>query len=903
MTRMLPNVEARGITRVALLTACALAACRETRRPPVVTPVPAHFAVAESLRLQGQSAEALPRFRALRDSLARAGDTAGLWRAQLGMAEALNRLAQQDSAWAAINEALRFAQGDPVREGRTLTTRSFFLAQQARFDEAMADGVRARDLGRASGDSSLQATAHRAIGRVYSLTGQSREALAEHRQEVALRQGGDEIAYALALGEMGIDLRRLGRLTEAVEIFEEALEIYQRRQNPEGIARTSFNLGNAYVSSGDLGTAERLFKEALDPAERIGDVRGQSFIHGGLGQVYQLSGNRPLARTHFDRARELARQARVPDQELLASIGLGSIELADGRLDAAQQVLDSSFARARTIPGLLRRRGAVRINQATLAIMRRDLDAARARAADASAIADTLREPEFDFEVLRIRAALAEAEGRADATGHYERAIEFLESWRGRIALGDLRMSVAELRLDVYEGAIRTLIATGHAAEAFAIAERARARLLLEVMAERFSVDGARTATRADSLRVRLREASALRASGPTRVHAPLDSLMARLTDSLALAERAEQRAGSGVASATPVGTATVRAGLLTPQRALLAYFWGDSAVYGWLLTSDAVRAVRLGAPDSLSALVDFLRHTIDRPSSADWTIPARRAYRAFVEPLGDVQQRELVVVVDGPLSYVPLEVFIAEEGARPWATAKSFVYGPSASVLVKLARRRESAPWSRQILAVGNPTSAAPEGHNLRASSDTALPVLPFAAEEVRDIGQLFRGSADMLLGDRATPRRWLAMRPTRYRYLHFAAHARVNDRRPDETHVALSRGRLDLPAIRRLRLSAELVTISACETALGPRVRGEGVIGLPHAFLSAGARSTLVTLWRVTDRSTAKFMGDFYRQLVAGRSPATALLATRQAWLSDPDHVPHPAHWAPFVLVGGMQ
>ena len=899
MSSRVPN--ARTCATIAVTVSVGVAGCREGRQPPAVNPVPAHFAVAESLRLRGQSADALPRFRALRDSLARAGDTVGLWRAQVGVAEALNRLGQQDSAWAAINDALRFAQGDPGREGRTLTTRSFFLEQWARFDESMADAVRARDLGRAIGDRSLIATAHRAMGRVYSVTGRSREALEAHRQELAIRQGGEELAYALALGEMGIDLRRLGRMTEAVEVYEEALAIYQRRQNPEGIARTSFNLGNVYVSTGDLATAERLFKESLAQAEKIGDVRGLAFIHGGLGQVYQASSNRQLARTHYERGRELARRARLLDQELLLSIGLGSIEIADGELDAAQAMLDSSFARAVTVPGLLRRRGGVRVNQATLAIQRRDLEEARARVAEASAIGDTLREPEFDFDVLRLRAALAEAEGRADAAEQYERAVGFLESWRGRIALGDLRMSVAELRLDVYEGAIRTLVGSGRAEDAFAVAERARARLLLEVMAERFYA-GTTTTGRADSLRARLREASALRSSGPARTRAQLDRLITRLTDSLEIAERAKGRAGSGVAAATPVGADAVRRGLLTPDRALVAYFWGDSSVYAWLVTTDEIRVARLGAADSLAALVDFLRHTIDRPSSADWKAPARRAYGAFVEPLGDIPQRELLIVADGPLSYVPLEVLIASDGAAPWAAAKSFLYGPSASVLVTLAAREDPARWSRQVLAVGNPTSAAPAANQLRASDDTTLAVLPFAADEVREIGQLFRGSADVLLGERATPRRWLAMRPTRYRYLHFAAHARVNDRRPDETHVALASGRLDLPAIRRLRLSAELVTISACETALGPRVRGEGVIGLPHAFLSAGARGTLVTLWRIADRSTAEFMGEFYRQLSSGRSPSEALLTVRQAWLADSTRAAHPAHWAPFVLVGGL-
>jgi CHAT domain-containing protein len=156
-------------------------------------------------------------------------------------------------------------------------------------------------------------------------------------------------------------------------------------------------------------------------------------------------------------------------------------------------------------------------------------------------------------------------------------------------------------------------------------------------------------------------------------------------------------------------------------------------------------------------------------------------------------------------------------------------------------------------------------------------------------------------LIGRRASTGRWRALDPTRYRYLHFAVHARVDDRQPERTHLLLADGPLDLAAIRRLRLNADLVTLSACETALGRRVRGEGIIGLPHAFLSAGARGALVTLWRVDDRATAGLMRDFYRELQAGRPAAEALRLARRHRIGSGEAAAHPSYWAPFILVGG--
>lgn len=181
------------------------------------------------------------------------------------------------------------------------------------------------------------------------------------------------------------------------------------------------------------------------------------------------------------------------------------------------------------------------------------------------------------------------------------------------------------------------------------------------------------------------------------------------------------------------------------------------------------------------------------------------------------------------------------------------------------------------------------------------SLPPLPYSGVEARELGELFgRSSADLLLGDDATVGEWMERDPSRYRYLHFATHAVVSDRRPTATHLVFTGGRLDLAAIRSLQLRAELVTLSACETGLGRRVRGESVIGLPHAFFAAGARGVVVTLWRVTDRSAADFMADLYRELRSGRDPGQALLVVRRAQLASEGPQAHPSRWAAFVLVG---
>jgi CHAT domain-containing protein len=429
--------------------------------------------------------------------------------------------------------------------------------------------------------------------------------------------------------------------------------------------------------------------------------------------------------------------------------------------------------------------------------------------------------------------------------------------------------------------------------------------MLLELMAERdaSATAGSGRTRLARALRERFQEREAAPTDGERDA---LDREVAALTDSLdALAtEEVARDPRAATRHPAPADLAGIRRALLQPGRALVSYFWGDGAVYGWWISPDTVHAARLGPADSLATLVGFLRSMVSRPADdTAWRGAARRAYRYLLAPLATGPVEDLLVVPDGPLAHLPLEVLLPDSAAIPIGGTYRITYGPSASVLVALARAGRPESWERGILAVGNPTltSRAPSAPAM-AMRDRPLDPLPWAEDEARAVHRLAAGpGGDLLVGRRATRERWLALDPSRYRYLHFAAHAVVDDEHPDRTRLVLAGGSLALPDIRRLTLTADLATLSACETALGRGVRGEGVIGLPHAFLSAGARGAVVSLWRVGDRSAGEFMQVFYAELAAGRPPAEALRVVRQRWIGEPTPHGSPAAWAAFVLVGG--
>jgi CHAT domain-containing protein len=268
----------------------------------------------------------------------------------------------------------------------------------------------------------------------------------------------------------------------------------------------------------------------------------------------------------------------------------------------------------------------------------------------------------------------------------------------------------------------------------------------------------------------------------------------------------------------------------------------------------------------------------------------------------------QLVISADGPLALIPFEALRVRDAQGDEAEKRAYLveryavrYTPSASALALEHGGRSNGA----IVAVGNPRFAAAGAD---ASADTPVP-LPSTALELETLARLARsGTYAQLEGERASAARVLALPALAdASILHFATHGDVNEAEPERSGLWLapdsgsaSPSRIEVADVLRLRLAADLVTLSACQTGLGRVERGEGVIGLQRAFLAAGARSALVSLWSVNDRSTATLMDAFYRRALEGREDrATALARAKRAMLAQPE-TRSPFYWAPFVLVG---
>jgi CHAT domain-containing protein/tetratricopeptide (TPR) repeat protein len=840
------------------------------------------------------AADPLERSRALFQAL---GDRGGEAAALGALGRAHMRGGDFDAAFATFETAVALAQemGHPRTLAYYTSNAGIALARAGSFEPAIAYFLRSLSLATRSGNVRGQARTLNNVGSASLDLGDIPMALDYYERALTLwRQVGMRDGETMTLNNIGHAHQRQGDDARALPFLEQALALARSATYPDEEGRALTNLASVYQARGDHRRAVELCRESMEIRRKLGDRRGEA------------SNLRILGRSLH---------------------GLGEIEPAREQLGQAlaiQQSIGDRFLEAQT-----------RTDLVALERDRGDLRAALGHAEAAVTLVDRLRSEVTNPELRALFVAaeqdhysayldvLMRLHEREPDGGHAAAALQASERARARVLLETL----IEARADIRQGVDAGLLEQERAVQKRLSAAGDRLGRLLAGTAAEAEVAAARRQVEAVSeehrhIQIRIRATSPRYASLTQPVPATLlDVQRSVLDDDTVLLEFFLGQQGSVLwaVSRTEMVTRTL------PPRAVIEA--SARLVHELLAERRRSGAGAAGETDrklanEAKSLSQVLLGGIGPRLATDW------------------KGKRLLIVAGGALAYVPFGALPApsDPAARPLLMGHEVVFTPSASVLMALRSETpaRAAPLSVAVLADpvfedGDPrvTASTGGGRSARAKATVAAAAppppgltramsrfggpfgrLPFSRFEAQAIGTLVPREALLTATDFAATRRLVLEGALSGRSIvHFATHGLLDSTHPDLSGLVLSLvdekggqvdGFLRMNEIYNLRLDADLVVLSACQTALGREIRGEGLQGLTRGFMYAGARSVVASLWKVDDESTAELMKRFYRAMLKEkRRPAEALRQAQLEMARDPRWTA-PFYWAGFVLQG---
>jgi CHAT domain-containing protein len=516
----------------------------------------------------------------------------------------------------------------------------------------------------------------------------------------------------------------------------------------------------------------------------------------------------------------------------------------------------------------------------------------------------------------------------------FEKAITTIETLRGQVAGGEQdQQHFFEDKLASYHSIVELLVEQKQFGAALGYAEQAKARVLLDVLhSGRINVNKAMTAAEQEQERGFNNRLISLNTQ-ISRENQRSQPETARLNDLKAQLQKArldyeafqtnlyaahpELKAQRG--EVEPLTPDQVRALLPDPRSALLEYVVTDDRTYLFALTGNELKVYPLTLKQKeLGARVAQFRETV-ASGSPGFREPARELYDLLLKPAAaQLQGRtSLIIVPDGALWELPFQIL--QPGPNRYLIEDAAIaHAPSLTALRemnKLRERKQEAASSPTLLAFANPALGKQTITRVKSVlMDEKLDPLPEAERQVNAIKQIYGApKTKVYIGAEAREERAKAEAGS-YRILHFATHGILNDSSPMYSQLLLAQseadtnedGLLEAWEIMKLNLNADLVVLSACDTARGRVGAGEGMIGLSWAFFVAGSPTSVLSQWKVDSASTTELMMEFHRQLKAQMANSagsfSAARALRQAELKllRNDQYRHPFYWAGFVVTG---
>ncbi|HYG64771.1 MAG TPA: CHAT domain-containing tetratricopeptide repeat protein [Thermoanaerobaculia bacterium] len=836
-----------------------------------------------------------------------------------------------------------------------------------RFQHAREHWEKALPLARRSGDRRLLFDISSNLGTFHiNELGEPRTAIEVYLEEaLGLAESVDRLAQTKAHINLGSAYADLSEYEIALEHSGRALQLARTLAGPDREVEevTALNnLGDTYFALGELEKASQHFRQVLEH-EGVEPLKRAKTLQN-LGVALDMSGKTDEALRAFEGALDLARLIEDKDLQAYILLNRGNLHLGEREyqraLEAGRQALTLASrpeTRARTLHIL----GASHRNLENLPAAREALS----QALDLSQ-ADLALRADITMVLAKVEKDAGELEKAGELAGQ---AIEAIEQLRDRVVRQDLRETFLASKQGFYEFYVDILMelerrnpGRGFAGRALDMNERARARGLLDLLAEveadlsRDADAGLLAQERALRAEINALYQHRLKLIKDGVTGQRLEQVGDRLDEAIEKLYRvtADLKASSphyaALARPEPLTSAQIQEKVLDRDSALLEYALGEDRSWLWVVRPDSIHTFELPkrAQVEKEAREYHGQVSLQPPDEEAGRNKADRAARRAGEALSRMllekaepllRGRRLLVVSDGALHYVPFGALplpsLRKGSPSPLLDHNEVVYLPSASTLAVLredeAKRRRP---DKVVAAFGDPVfqerddrlrrlrgdlatqsrAAGSEhrGFGSRADSfdPSTLPRLRFTQEEVNAIVEFADPERSFkALGFDATLAEVTSGRLAEYRIVHFATHGHIATDKPELSGLVFSRfdgraepleGVLRLTDVYSLRLNADLVTLSACETALGQEMRGEGLIGLTRGFMYAGSSRVLATLWKVDDRTTMKLMKRFYEAYLREGQPAPAALRQAQREIRKDPWRRHPYYWAGFSLQG---
>jgi len=842
----------------------------------------------------------------------------------------------------AFNQSISIAReiGDVRLEAASLNNLSLVYDEQGDYRRSLEQYERALELHRSVKYEPGESDTLGNIGGVYLLLGRYSEAERYYRQALEISKRLDlKPSETQDLGNLAQCLLGEGKIQDSLPTYDQAISIAKDAGLAKEEADWYRGKASALVHIGKYDDALNNYQFSGERYSKAGLKRELVENLGDEGNTYLELGDRQRAQKSFEKAAAISKEIGNQRGVVGNQLALAEIRWVSGEYFEAQKNAEAALAQARKIDdsaeivkGLLLIGRILRDRHQIAAALQRTEEARELANQDGLRLLEgealdqigelklRLHQPESALTQLRTALEIATQSGDVDllwkadfhsgqaferlgrneeALQAYRAAVDSIENVRGQISQQSFRTGYFQDKQRVYVALVRLLLRMGRSGDAFGYSEQLREYSYLSLSNRPFLIEPTAASSEARNRVAHLQEmlsSENARPAAQQRAEA-LQILSEELRD-------AQQSYEVSVEITAPRSqriartNATEISQVLPHDVALLEYVVADDQLAILEVTSSGLHAITQPVRErDLQSRIELFRDLVAESGEDRWRTPAESLYASLVAPLERQKLlsgiHTLIIVPHGILNYLPFAALLKDVNGKAAYLIERYeiMELPAASLLLSSTTNRTGAP-ERMV-------SFAPSRSGLK-----------FAIPEARDVAGIFGVNGEAVTGHKATKAQFKDTAP-QFDVVHVATHGFFNKVNPILSGLQLEpdasdNGRLEVHEILQMHFKAQLVTLSACDTALGSSnfaeiPAGDEFVGLNRAFLEAGSDSVIASLWKVSDRSTLVLMGNVYHR-IKYEGAAKALADAQRAMIRSPYYA-SPYYWAPFIFVGRSQ